>query len=272
MNRFFRAVALVDGVLHRPRFVRARAMQSRVGAPVRGPRRMVGAWQRPAEPEFDRVTKLSEHTQIRTRSGVRAITLELKPGLFLVAEVAEQMVGIAPALVPVIVNAAGAALQLSKKGYEALEQRATAQGMTVAEYLKARGQLVDKGAKLLKRVRSRRKNDEDPEERSEATESVSEDSPKPMAGTWTGFVFTAEDGRRWEMPVGIKGSAEVVLLTSGRVLHGEMAYQPVAELPALPPEIEAPTWASVEDQFLLDDAGRVAGFRIGACRCTERTR
>lgn len=272
MNRFFRAVALVDGVRQRPRFVRARAMQPRVGSPVPGPRRTVRAWQRDATPEFDRVTKLSEHTQVRTRSGVRAITLELKPGLFLVAEVSEEMVGIAPALVPVIVNAAGAALQLSKKGYAALEQRAAAQGMSVAEYLKARGQLVDKGAKLIKRVRSRRKDERAPDEPSQPSNAASEEEDKPLVGTWTSFVFTAQDGRRWEMPVGMNGTVEALLLTSGRVLLGDMAYEPVAKLPALPPEVPAPAWASIDDQLQLQDAGRVAGFRVGACRCQERSR
>ncbi|MFH1464553.1 MAG: hypothetical protein ABIO70_09205, partial [Pseudomonadota bacterium] len=65
------------------------------------------------------LVKMGPHFRIQASQGYRAAVIEVKPGLFLVAELPEQVArsefGIAPVLAPMVVNAARRALQRRKQ-------------------------------------------------------------------------------------------------------------------------------------------------------------
>ena len=79
----------------------------------------MGAATRQLPARWSPLVKMGPHFRIQASRGYRAAVIQVKPGLFLVAELPEQAArsefGIAPVLAPMVVNAARRALQRRKQ-------------------------------------------------------------------------------------------------------------------------------------------------------------
>lgn len=136
----------------------------------------------PRAPEWGTASQFGQ-LSIRARPGTRAVTIQLKPGLYLVSEVPDITIGVAP-LIPIVMNAASAAIKISKKGLDVIKAKAAAEGMTTGEYLKSKGhvvveaggKVVDKGRGLVQNLRDRRAD-----KRADEAPSVPVSAPTPTA-------------------------------------------------------------------------------------------
>jgi hypothetical protein len=85
-----------------------------------------------ADPDWGPLTRMSDQLRVQARRGHRAAVIELQPGMYIVAEVSEEMVqprfGVLPLLAPLVVVAANRALQ------EHLRRQDAAQAEPAAVY------------------------------------------------------------------------------------------------------------------------------------------